>query len=126
MFGVSAQEGKAMTDRTALLALAERCEQSAGPDRELDAEIDAAIGWPTSSYFHQHTRRYTGSLDAALKLVPEGWKWSVNWSHHARLWLGGGMSSAPSNIEQSPGCANPALALCAVALRAKAATGATP
>ena len=105
-----------MSDRTALLALAERCEQAAGPDRELDGEIDAAIGWPTSSYFHQHTRRYTGSLDAAITLVPDGWIWVVGSYGNARVYQD--QTAGKSFIGEN---AKPALALCAPALRARAA-----
>jgi hypothetical protein len=34
-----------MTNRTTLLALAERCEQAAWPDRVLDSDIAYALGW---------------------------------------------------------------------------------
>lgn len=59
---------------------------------------------------------YTGSLDAAMTLVPEGCEWAVNW---------GGNSVAEVNIlPDGPlfkGYADtPALALCAAALRALA------
>jgi hypothetical protein len=57
-----------MTDRTTLLALADRCEQAAGPDRELDFAIAAGVGWPDSPNLHQNARRYTESLDAAVTL----------------------------------------------------------
>ena len=57
-----------MTDPATLIALAERCEQAAGPDRELDFAIAAGVGWPDSPNLHQHARRYTESLDAAVTL----------------------------------------------------------
>ena len=57
-----------MTNRTTLLALADRCEQAAGPNRELDFAIAAGVGWPDSPNLHQHARRYTESLDAAVTL----------------------------------------------------------
>ena len=83
-----------MTDRTTLLALADRCEQAAGPDRELDAEIVAAIthgvvgmgdetpddDWLNRLYQWEPPRvwgdswlpvpTYTASLDAAVTLYP--------------------------------------------------------
>jgi hypothetical protein len=59
-----------MTDPATLIALAERCEQAAGPDRELDFAIAAGVGWPDSPNLHQHARRYTESLDAAVTLYP--------------------------------------------------------
>jgi hypothetical protein len=34
-----------MTDPATLLALADRCEQAAGPDRVLDSDIAYALGW---------------------------------------------------------------------------------
>jgi hypothetical protein len=83
-----------MTDRATLLALAERCEQAAGPDRELDTEIALACGVVTSregNMFYGHAwhsvvvlerdyydhdgnapalLHYTASLDAAVTLYP--------------------------------------------------------
>jgi hypothetical protein len=60
-----------MTNPTTLLALAERCEQSAGPDAGLDLAIwtsllDTPGFWPPSPW---HTD-YTASLDAAVMLYP--------------------------------------------------------
>jgi len=122
-----------MTDRATLLALADRCEQAAGPDRELDAEIAWMLtaqdrkrlgapdlrreiwhaGLPTPAWvlfenvssFHP---AYTASLDAAVTLVPEGWGWMMmgNAAKVGRL---------PSRGATAP------LALCAAALRARAA-----
>ena len=64
-----------MTNRATLEALLARVLEGEGPDRELDFEIAAAFGWPDSPNLHQHARRYTTSLDAALTLVPEGLSW---------------------------------------------------
>lgn len=77
-----------------LLALAERCEQSQGPCRDLDAAIDVAVsgdagawvveakvgsmfshkpGWWRDSDDKSHLAlEYTGSLDAAMMLLPNG------------------------------------------------------
>ena len=100
-----------MTDPATLLALAERCEQAAEPNRELDAAIARFLvltgaediarsryGW---SYF-------TANLDAAVTLVPEGLGWMImgNAAKVGRL---------PSRGATAP------LALCAAALRARAA-----
>ncbi len=88
-----------MTDRATLLALAERCEQAAGPDRELDQDISRIFlpadaenitqareglggfyvyGWRyrvfTSSGWDdewQEALHVTSRLDAAVKLYPE-------------------------------------------------------
>jgi hypothetical protein len=63
---------------TALLDLAERCEKSEGPSRELDRDIAQAVEgevYPAWSIFNSSP--YTASVDAALTLVPEGWHPSV-------------------------------------------------
>ena len=55
-----------MTDPTTLLALAERCEQAAGPDAGLDLAI-----WTTLvilSGFRPSSTDYTASLNAAITL----------------------------------------------------------
>jgi hypothetical protein len=117
-----------MSDPTTLLALAERCEQAAGPDRELDAEIALAAGWerkwndsdkPHGWYWRRGDYswtaemegippNYTASLDAAVTLVPEGCGWMV-------------MGNAAKVGRWPSRGATPALALCAAALRARAA-----
>jgi len=63
---------------TTLEELAARAESSAGADRELDAAIFDA----TNERAHERNGRdllpwahcYTSSLDAAMTLVPEGWR----------------------------------------------------
>lgn len=69
-----------------------RLEKCTGPDRELDAEITRTLGFtvsrdperpadtrnyfePTPGHSWEECWRYTASLDAALTLVPEGWRW---------------------------------------------------
>lgn len=83
-----------MTDRSALLALASRCEQLTEPDRELDAKIAVAlfggeIIWKTANwtmdpypvrrvqnlayiggYQNAAIPAYTASMDAAVTLLP--------------------------------------------------------
>jgi hypothetical protein len=78
-----------MTDPATLLALAERCEQAAGPDRELDQDITKLLvpnnarhiyrsrrGWSFFVYDAERVLKwlenqpYTASLDAAVKLYP--------------------------------------------------------
>lgn len=130
-----------------LLELAERCEKAEGPDRELGREVLLACGWRktqaghflgpiflwsspdwASSFdddrFHRHDP--TASIDAALTLVPDG-------TGHDPFWM-----LKASNPNNPSGCraeiwakdvsrpfrgkaATPALALCAAALRARAA-----
>lgn len=114
-----------MTD---LLALAERCEQATGPDRELDARIEAALAeadFDALANDGVHVRdwnapAYTASIDAAMSLVPEGREWRVRWCE-----LPDGTWASIARIGEN-GCglntsaATPALALCAAALRARA------
>ena len=126
-----------MSDPTTLLALAERCEQAAGPDRALDAEILCAIhGFtihkdsnPANGYFAfwegepEKSRcvnssswgRVTGSLDAAVTLVPKDWAWCV---HDVGI-----ASVMRASVVLKATSATPALALCAAALRARAEMG---
>jgi len=60
-----------MTDPTTLLALAERCEQAAGPDAGLDLAIWTSLldtpGFRPPSPWRTD---YTASLDAAVMLYP--------------------------------------------------------
>lgn len=74
-----------------------RLETATGPDRELDAAIKyvhaahlLAAGAPagdirvaTNGNLYDVPLEYTGSLDAAIRLVPEGWKFSVTTERHA-------------------------------------------
>ena len=136
-----------MTSPTTLLALAERCEQAAGPDRELDAEIEACLtgrvthlrapGWTfeaqdtewklarlVDTQFISRVSRpappYTASLDAAVTLVPEGWAVELVQALSGSPWhatLRGGSALVPIIGATA---SKPALALCAAALRARA------
>lgn len=85
-----------------LLALADRVEKLTGPDRVVDALIaDAIRWWPEGfnriDYFGRDRRRndkasplpekidcpqWSASLDAAMTLVPEGFKWRCGYSRH--------------------------------------------
>lgn len=102
-----------------LIELAERCEKASGPDREIDIDIQQVIGGaiPTGFQMQYEGVRlpgYTASLDAAMMLVPEGMAIELAWNA-ARL--------ADARVGwKRPGIAkSPALALCAAALRARAA-----
>lgn len=107
-----------------LEALAERCEKAAGPDREFDAEIAQAIGVGPTGFAQAKGKHwvtwpaYTSSLDAALELVPEGLGWT--------LYSDGYAGVGPITDDEIPQpeiiAATPALALCAAALRARAAS----
>jgi hypothetical protein len=129
-----------MTDPATFLALADRCEQAAGPDKELDVAIARALDWkplyrddyskwwpPAAvedsrarkrSILHHPTQplpAFTASLDAAVTLVPEGWRWVVNDAGLAQVCKGSIVGA--SDIKAG---AKPALALCSAALRARA------
>ncbi len=130
-----------MTDRTTLLALAERCEQAAESDRELDVAIARALDWkplyrddyskwwpPAAvadarekkrSILHHPLPAFTASLDAAIALVPEGWTWGKFFGGSAECVS----ISGPSILFERGLNDKPALAICAAALRARAAMG---
>lgn len=92
-----------------------RLEAATGPSRELDAEIVRLIN-PQATRL---TRApfYTGSLDAALTLVPEG--------RYVKMQINRRRTTAWAWVEFDDGetvaCADPALALCIAALKARSA-----
>jgi hypothetical protein len=106
-----------MTNPTTLLALAERCEQAAGPDQKaaMLAVVDA-LGLPSDQHYRAVRMIEIGAYEsAAITLVPEGWFWEVR--DDGVAWVtrpDGGMPGT---------AAAPALALGAAALRARAAMG---
>lgn len=148
---------------SALLDLAERCEKTEGPDRELDAAIYAHLnpplppaendlepppgfgcdGFLADQFWGFH---YTASIDAALTLVPEGWQVAaIEQDWRTRLWRAQliptpspgliaafdegrtvGWGTADSAESGLATVATPAFALCAAALRALAASDASP
>lgn len=98
-----------------MLALAERVEALTGPSFQIECEISEALGVPIPG------PAYTASIDAAVRLVPEGWFWRVGhstlydgWAHINRRHP----DSCEHGDEHSAQSATPALALCAAALRA--------
>lgn len=113
--------------RSDLLVLAEWCETATGPDRELDAAIQRALGSGSTEHWFadflgnwvtdDHAPTYTASLDAAMTLagsdagfwLAKGRKWAAGYGDEFALGDGGE-------------AATPALALCAAALRARAAS----
>jgi hypothetical protein len=132
----------------ALLELAERCEQATGPDRELDVRMGEAIDLQAYEGFgirdtlrlgsieravemaesHQNIwntalPRYTASLDAAMTLVDDEGYCAVKRydKERPRCWAYVGDVDFPSTGI----AATPALALCAAALRARAASADT-
>lgn len=111
-----------------LLRLAERCE-AAEPSTILDLAIDHAItGVLRVGVFESYEPPpYTASLDAAVPLVPPNYPWVLEVMSVVNL--AATVYSDPDMIQKwSVFAKSPALALCAAALRARAAltNGAAP
>jgi hypothetical protein len=107
-----------------LLNLAERCEQATGQSAAIDIAIYDAVGHQGVGTYP----RYTASLDAAMTLVPEGWPsrcFGTNDDERAFAALAGNdahmMAEDWDEFYVEADAATPALALCAAALRARAA-----
>jgi len=90
-----------MPTESELLALVERLDALAEPTRETDGEIAKLIlGWtyekkercrqpywfkPGAEWYSREEKgppRYTSSIDAAMTLVPDGFKWKVGYTMH--------------------------------------------
>lgn len=111
-----------------LIALAERCEEATGATRELDAMIHWAINDGVAVGYAAYAPAYTASLDAAMTLVPEGAAWSIGCEDDAQTdWLADltCFSEDPDDYSLYIRAATPAVALCAAALRARAAISTT-
>lgn len=106
---------EAVTDLSSLLS---RLSSSREGSRELDIEIDHAIKKPEDWDWRFEPPKYTGSLDAALSLVPEGLSWEVRQivTFECDAIVYG------HDIHQSAEAATPALALVIAALRAREAS----
>lgn len=112
------------------LELAERCEKAEGKDRNLAWDIWDAQGKPGVDEWSNAgcAPNYTASLDAAMTLVPEEWTaWQLRSRRRKTMFIAT-LSRLIDDIEaefdeqEVRGCAaTPALALCAAALRARAA-----
>jgi hypothetical protein len=106
-----------MSDLSSLIA---RVEAAAGPDREIDAEIDLAI-FPDRRIVGDHVidrmgfgkpvPHYTSSIDAALTLLPEGAGYNLQGAGDAHYAISAG--------HYSKKCPTPALALLSAILKAR-------
>lgn len=131
-----------------LLALAERVEAATGPDRELDAVIQRALGSGSTEHWFadflgnwvtdDHAPAYTASIDAAMTLGGSGCylAFDVHFMSEENVLRYRGYSFRPDwakwnphdtewlnrDGSENPLCATPALALTAAALRARAAS----
>lgn len=135
-------------DRATLLALADRCEQATGPDRELDGAIATSLGWtdvhgsvlradfqggrpPGVIDWWDHVPRFTASLDAARTIS----EWvllhasDIGADGLALVELGN-PTTTPTGLVRGVGYGGGqhalVLALCAAALRALAAEASAP
>lgn len=117
-----------MTDRAALIALAERCEAATGPDRGLDAEMHFRITDGVGCGMAQDAPAYTASIDAALMLVPKRRPDGLH-LHITKIGYPSGIDRSTASIFDeethvtSASASTPALAICAAALRAMAEEG---
>ena len=103
----------------ALTALADRVEREE-PSRYLDADIEEAErGYATAEPLY-----YTTSIDAAVMLVPEGAEWDLTTLYGvARVAVGLNMDEGPHYASHEGG--RLPMAICAAALRARAALSPT-
>jgi hypothetical protein len=119
--------------------LADRIEALKYPCHEIDSVIAEEIGMPFRSRRDSKGRskgrewledshggvetwvnnapRYTSSIDAAMTLMPKGWSWSVGFDEHGNRAIVGAFGNMETIASKA---ANPALAICAAALRARA------
>jgi hypothetical protein len=118
-----------MTREELIVAL----EKAERPSRKLDAEVALVVGWKVvvgDTWMGPHGEiavpEYTTSIDAALTLVPEGWRWAVGdkddrtdvpWAQVFRTDLETGELVMFAEDDCYP--ATPALALCIAALKAR-------
>lgn len=113
-------------------------EAMTGPARSVDVEIGRLQGVLVMQHDeetganHEHTYfEYTKSIDDALTLVPEGWAWFVERidgfsNGDARLWLPAQKTRGyiKENFD-ARNAANPAIAICIAALKARQAIAKT-
>lgn len=123
-----------MTTAAEYIALAERCEREE-PSRELDVEIALALGWqpepdrdwnfwidPTTPDRFRLLRHYTTRLDDALTLVSaDVTAWRVGKGSIAWAVVATGSYGAKNYVAHTAQARTPEGALCAAALRARAA-----
>lgn len=117
-----------MSQPAVLEVLALRCEKAGSSSYALECEIAKALG-----QYATPPLNYTVSVDMALTLVPDGWTWQVSnrapkpnsgraYIHNSELIFSGvGTRLNPKHESSEVVARTPALALCAAALRARAA-----
>jgi hypothetical protein len=112
--------------------LIERLEKLTGPDREIDADIAATVGafkekhglpgggWVSKGehYAVVPAPRYTESIDAAMTMLPEGFRWGLKTSRHRRGYFAETWTADGKVICGIGDAPTPAIALCIAILRA--------
>lgn len=109
-----------------MLELAEYCERLEGPSGEVDLAIAtwcyrngavAGVNYDPVLWIERNGGEFTGSMDQAMALVPEGWSWIGGHSPTQKS----AMAVCPDGeVDGASGVAStPALALCTAALRAR-------
>jgi hypothetical protein len=103
-----------------------RLEKATGPDRDLDEAIlrhflDEELAAKGSARVPSPCPRYTESLDAALKLAPEGAFWIIGCGRvRSGEPLGGAQIISPSGSELAEAeHDSPTIAFCIAALKAR-------
>ena len=101
-----------------------RLEAATGPDRELDRAIAKALGvmplYQMRGQIGSSWPDFTDSIDAALTLVPEGWRWhSYYWPRKDEPKIMSLVTSEPHVGIAHGKAATPALAICIAALKAR-------
>jgi len=106
-------------ERETLRGLIERVERAAGPDNQLDEDIEGVLGWPHALWTSE-ARPFTSSLDAARSIAPYA-IWTLGFHEDPAtgkiLWTS---LVGPLHEHQSV-AATPALALTAALLRERLA-----
>ncbi len=111
-------------------ALITRLEALTGPDRDIDADIQRALGlepsdmdFETWQAVRAFARTFTSSIDDALTLLPEGWTWGVGSSNDPGPMYGSFIRGPEDQKRPEGQCAagsgnTPAIALTIACLRA--------
>lgn len=108
--------------------LIERLEKATGPDRELDLVIakrfntyrlNTSYMGPDDPDWTEHFPEYTASIDAALTLVPDGFRHAF-WHHHS-VYLGAEVfpDKGGGPMHKGHDAKTPAIALCIAAMKAR-------
>ena len=111
-----------MTD---IAALIERLEKAGGPSRDIDAEIHCRVvdtRYTLYGALNDGCPFYTGSIDCALTLLPDGHYITLQEGTFGAAWSAFiGKHGSLKPVYQTQGIRTPAIALCIACLRARSA-----